>query len=98
MPVTKTGYPFHFNKILTMVRLYVILIINKSALFMMSNDETGLYYLKSRYYDPKVGRFITIDDISYIDHEKINGLNFYAYCGNNPVMRIDENGATHGMV
>lgn len=51
-----------------------------------------MYYLKSRYYDPEVGRFITIDDISYLDPETINGLNLYAYCGNNPVMRIDENG------
>ena len=56
------------------------------------DDETEPYYLKSRYYDPEVGRFITIDDISYLDPESINGLNLYAYCGNNPVMRVDENG------
>lgn len=56
------------------------------------DTETGLYFLKTRYYDPEVGRFITIDDISYIDPETINGLNLYAYCGNNPVMRVDENG------
>ena len=56
------------------------------------DTETGLYYLKSRYYDPEVGRFITIDDISYIDPESINGLNLYSYCGNNPVMRVDTNG------
>ena len=56
------------------------------------DEETGLYYLKSRYYDPETGRFVTIDDITYIDPETINGLNLYAYCGNNPVMRIDENG------
>ena len=37
-------------------------------------EETSLYYLKSRYYDPITGRFITIDDISYIDPETINGL------------------------
>ena len=51
-----------------------------------------LYYLKTRYYDPETGRFITIDDISYLAPDTINGLNLYAYCGNNPVMRIDENG------
>ena len=51
--------------------------------------ETGLYYLKTRYYDPEVGRFITIDDVSYLDPETINGLNLYAYCGNNPVMNVD---------
>ena len=56
------------------------------------DDETGLYYLKSRYYDPETGRFITIDDISYIDPETINGLNLYAYCGNNPVMYTDPEG------
>ena len=56
------------------------------------DTETELYYLKSRYYDPEVGRFITIDDISYLDPESINGLNLYAYCGNNPVMFIDETG------
>lgn len=39
-----------------------------------------------------MGRFITIDDISYIDPETINGLNLYAYCGNNPVMYTDPNG------
>ena len=58
------------------------------------DEEMSLYYLKSRYYDPVTGRFITIDDISYIDPETINGLNLYAYCGNNPVMRVDSNGTS----
>ena len=56
------------------------------------DTETGLYYLKTRYYDPETGRFITIDDTSYLDPETINGLNLYAYCGDNPVMNIDPNG------
>ena len=56
------------------------------------DTETELYYLKSRYYDPEVGRFISVDGIEYLDPETINGLNLYAYCGNNPVMRVDENG------
>ena len=55
--------------------------------------ETELYYLQTRYYDPEVGRFITIDGIEYLDPESINGLNLYAYCGNNPVMFTDPNGA-----
>ena len=58
------------------------------------DEETSLYYLESRYYDPITGRFITIDDISYIDPETINGLNLYAYCGNNPVMNVDPNGTS----
>ena len=58
------------------------------------DTETGLYFLKTRYYDPEVGRFITIDDISYIDPETINGLNLYAYCGNNPVIYTDPEGCS----
>ncbi len=54
--------------------------------------ETELYYLQTRYYDPEIGRFITIDSIEYLDPEFINGLNLYAYCGDNPVMRVDPDG------
>ena len=54
--------------------------------------ETGLYYLQTRYYDPEVGRFISQDSIEYADPETINGLNLYAYCGNNPVMGYDPDG------
>ncbi len=54
--------------------------------------ETGLYYLQSRYYDPETGRFITADRIEYLDLENVNGLNLYAYCGNNPVMYADPSG------
>ena len=53
------------------------------------DTETNLYFLKTRYYDPEIGRFMTIDDLSYLDPNTINGLNLYAYCGNNPVTRID---------
>ena len=56
------------------------------------DEETGFYYLKTRYYDPETGRFITIDDISYLAPDTINGLNLYAYCGNNPVMMVDPDG------
>ena len=51
-----------------------------------------MYYLQTRYYDPEIGRFISQDSIEYADPETINGLNLYAYCGNNPVMSIDPNG------
>lgn len=47
--------------------------------------ETGLIYLRARYYDTDIGRFISEDPIR-------DGLNWYVYCGNNPVNRIDPNG------
>lgn len=52
----------------------------------------GLYYLKSRFYDPETGRFLTPDSVEYLDPETIGGLNFYAYCNNNPVMYFDPSG------
>ncbi|MDR1697627.1 MAG: RHS repeat-associated core domain-containing protein [Erysipelotrichaceae bacterium] len=54
--------------------------------------ETNLYYLQSRYYDPKIGRFISKDHLNYLDPKTIGGLNLYAYCGGNPVMRVDPSG------
>ncbi len=56
------------------------------------DTETGLYFLKTRYYDPAVGRFISMDDVAYIDPETIGGLNLFAYCNNNPVMNFDPSG------
>lgn len=56
------------------------------------DQETGLYYLNSRYYDPVMGRFISADSINYLDPSSATGLNLYAYCGNNPVMYSDPSG------
>lgn len=54
--------------------------------------ETKLYYCNSRYYDPLVGRWISADDMSFLDTESLNGLNLFAYCNNNPVMMSDPDG------
>ncbi|KPA13256.1 RHS repeat-associated core domain protein [Candidatus Magnetomorum sp. HK-1] len=51
------------------------------------DDGNGLYYMRARYYDPMLGRFISRDPIG---HE--GGLNLYAYAGNNPVMFVDPSG------
>ena len=45
----------------------------------------GLYYLESRYYDPRIRRFISPDNIDYLEPTSFNGLNLYVYCGNDPV-------------
>lgn len=49
---------------------------------------TGQYYLRARYYNPVIGRFLQEDNY-YGD-----GLNLYAYCKNNPVSYVDPSG--HG--
>lgn len=60
------------------------------------DTETGLYLLQSRYYNPEIGRFISKDDPSY--HVGSSGINanLYAYCSNNPIMRIDPTGHVWG--
>jgi RHS repeat-associated protein len=46
--------------------------------------ETGLYYYRARYYDPRIGRFLSEDPIGFD-----GGINFYAYVSNNPINLID---------
>ena len=55
------------------------------------DEETGFYYLQSRYYNPEVGRFIS-SDVLLSTGQGVLGHNAYAYCGNNPVNRIDPSG------
>ena len=54
------------------------------------DNETGFYYLNTRYYDPEVGRFINADSV--LDNRGVNTINMFAYCGNNPVNNIDSDG------
>ena len=57
------------------------------------DTETGFYYLQSRYYDPMLGRFIEADATSeLVANGNFICLNLYAYCGNNPIHRDDQNG------
>lgn len=50
------------------------------------DELTEQYYLRARYYNPVAGRFMQ-EDVYQGD-----GLNLYAYCGNNPVMYDDPSG------
>ena len=56
----------------------------------MYDDESGLYYLNSRYYDPETGRFVNADN--FLVGDSVLGMNLYAYCVNNPVNLSDPSG------
>ncbi len=57
------------------------------------DEETGMYYLQSRYYDAKVGRFVNGDEVTFLGISKTNlGYNLFAYCENSLATRIDLNG------
>ena len=55
------------------------------------DTETGLYHLQSRYYNPGWGRFINADSQLSTGGD-LTGMNLFAYCGNNPVNRVDPSG------
>jgi len=48
-------------------------------------EPNGFLYMRARYYDPKVGRFISEDPIGFAGGD----VNLYAYVQNNPITRID---------
>lgn len=51
------------------------------------DSDTGLYYYRARWYDAKVGRFISEDPIGFG-----GGVNQFGYVGNNPQNRVDPSG------
>ncbi len=55
------------------------------------DNDTGLYYLNSRYYDANTGRFINADGFVQTGQGLLD-KNMFAYCMNNPVNLVDENG------
>jgi RHS repeat-associated protein len=59
-----------------------------AAQFGVMTEPNGLYYMKARYYDSEVGRFISEDPLGF------NGgsLNLYEYAANNPIMFMDPTG------
>jgi len=55
------------------------------------DEESGLYYLRARYYDPLIARFITKDSLEG-DISNPLSMNQYTYCYNNPLIYADPSG------
>lgn len=51
-------------------------------------EPNGFYYMRARYYDPAVRRFISEDPIGFDGGD----LNLYAYVGGNPMVMVDSGG------
>lgn len=47
-------------------------------------DPNGLHYMRARYYNPRIGRFLNADPIGFG-----GGMNWYAYAAGNPLSKID---------
>ena len=57
------------------------------------DEETGLYYLQSRYYDPFTGRFLNADDTAFIGATgTVISTNLFVYCHNSPINLSDPTG------
>jgi RHS repeat-associated protein len=56
-----------------------------AAQFGVLTEPNGLYYMKARYYDSEVGRFISEDPLGF----EGGNLNLYVYAANNPIMFMD---------
>ena len=57
----------------------------------VNDPDTGLVYMQARYYDPAVGRFLSVDPVSPAPNDLFN-FNRYAYADNTPATRIDPDG------
>ncbi len=54
-------------------------------------DSTGLNYFGARYYDPEIGRFLSVDPVGFVDGN-VQSLNRYAYGNNSPFVYVDVDG------
>ncbi|MBQ8372406.1 MAG: RHS repeat-associated core domain-containing protein, partial [Clostridia bacterium] len=58
------------------------------------DTDLGMYYVASRYYDANIRRFVSPDEVDTltVTPMELTDKNLYAYCDNNPVIRVDKDG------
>lgn len=57
----------------------------------VDDPDTGLVYMQQRYYDPSIGRFLSVDSVKP-DANTVGSFNRYTYAQNNPYTFIDPDG------
>ncbi|WP_162258384.1 RHS repeat-associated core domain-containing protein [Frateuria sp. Soil773] len=57
----------------------------------VNDPDTGLVYMQARYYDPEVGRFISLDPLGPVA-SNLFAFNRYDYANNNPIANVDPDG------
>ena len=75
-----------YGELLTEVVNNIRFLYNGS--YGVMTDSNGLYYMRARYYNPDIKRFIN-QDIKVGDISNGQGLNRYAYCEGNPISMTD---------
>ena len=58
----------------------------------IKDTDTGLTYMQARYYDPVIGRFLSIDPVTFNGQNNPAFFNRYTYAFNNPVNIVDPTG------
>ena len=58
----------------------------------IKDSDTGLTYMQARYYDPVIGRFLSIDPVTFMDAGAPEMFNRYAYAINDPINHNDPTG------
>jgi RHS repeat-associated protein len=57
----------------------------------VQDAATGLTYMQQRYYDPQIGRFLSVDPVTALN-DPVALFNRYMYAGNNPINAVDPDG------
>ena len=56
------------------------------------DEESKMYYCKTRYYVPEWCRWLNTDSPLFLDFNNIQSTNLFSYCGNDPVNNVDSTG------
>ena len=105
---TVTSYAYDVSgKLLYIKNYYNALVTDPNHIGMLNplryrgyvyDDETGLYYLQSRYYDPVTTRFINADVYCDTNSGSPLSTNMYAYCENNALRYADFTGENYDYI